>query len=162
MCSKEPGACCEMDWKTTTFSIVGVLALGWLINWQTDRINELKTERDSLTSQLSEQVGINKDYKERVQKLHELDTRHTQELTNAKTEIDTLRDAVKSGTKRVYIKADCPKSGADTAKVGRDESSPRLSGATEQDYWRLREMIAENEKQTLYLQDYIRTECLAK
>lgn len=149
-----------MDWKTTAFSVVGVLALGWLINWQADRINELKAERDSLTSQLSEQVAINKDYKSRIQSLHELDTMYTQELTNAKTEIDSLRDAVKSGAKRLSIKAECPKAGADTAKVGRDESSPRLSEATEQDYWRLREMIAENEKQTLYLQDYIRTECL--
>lgn len=149
-----------MYWKTTVFSVVGVLALGWLINWQTDRINELKAERDSLTSQLSEQVAINKDYKSRIQSLHELDTMYTQELTNAKTEIDNLRDAVKSGAKRLSIKAECPKAGADTAKVGRDESSPRLSEATEQDYWRLREMMAENEKQTLYLQDYIRTECL--
>ena len=64
------------------------------------------------------------------------------------------------GTKRVYVRAECPKSGTDTTKVGRDEGSPRLSQATEQDYWRLREMMAENEKQTLYLQDYIRTECL--
>ena len=149
-----------MYWKTTVFSVVGVLALGWLINWQTDRINELKAERDSLTSQLSEQVAINKDYKSRIQSLHELDTMYTQELTNAKTEIDSLRDAVKSGNKRVYIKAECPKAGADTAEIGRDESSPRLSEATEQDYWRLREMMAENEKQTLYLQDYIRTECM--
>jgi prophage endopeptidase len=149
-----------MDWKTTAFSVVGVLALGCLINWQTDRINELKSERDSLTSKLSEQVAINKDYQERVQKLHELDTMYTQELTNAKTEIDNLRDAVKSGTKRVYIKAECPKAGADTTESGRNEAAPRLSEATEQDYWHLREMMAENEKQTLYLQDYIRTECL--
>ncbi|MDH0356747.1 lysis protein [Morganella sp. GD04133] len=149
-----------MHWKTTVFSVVGVLALGCLINWQTGRINKLKAERDSLTSQLSEQVAINKDYQERVQKLHDLDTRHTQELTNAKTEIDSLRDAVKSGAKRLSIKAECPKAGADTAKVGRDESSPRLSEAAERDYWRLREMMAENEKQTLYLQDYIRTECM--
>ncbi|MEY0256371.1 lysis protein [Morganella morganii] len=149
-----------MDWNTTAFSIVGVLALGWLINWQTGRINELKAERDSLTSQLSEQVAINKDYKYRIQSLHELDTLYTQELTNAKTEIDTLRDAVKSGNKRVYIKAECPKAGADTAESGSNEAASRLSEATEQDYWRLREMMAENEKQTLYLQDYIRTECI--
>ncbi len=151
-----------MDWKTTAFSVVGVLALGWLINWQTDRINELKAERDSLTSQLSEQVAINKDYKSRIQSLHELDTMYTQELTNAKTEIDNLRDAVKSGSRRVYIRAECPKSGTDTTESGSNEAAPRLSEATEQDYWRLREMMAENEKQTLYLQDYIKTQCLAK
>lgn len=122
----------------------------------------LKDNYQLLSSQFAEQVAINKDYKSRIQSLHELDTMYTQELTNAKTEIDNLRDAVKSGTKRLSIKAECPKAGADTAKVGRDESSPRLSEATEQDYWRLREMMAENEKQTLYLQDYIKTQCLAK
>lgn len=137
-----------------------VVAAVVIISWQAIRIDKLRGERNSLTSQLSEQVAINKDYKSRIQSLHELDTMYTQELTNAKTEIDTLRDAVKSGTKRVYIKAECPKAGADTTESGGDEAAPRLSEATEQDYWRLREMMAENEKQTLYLQDYIRTECL--
>lgn len=120
----------------------------------------LKDNYQLLSSQFAEQVAINKDYKSRIQSLHELDTMYTQELTNAKTEIDSLRDAVRSGTKRVYVRADCPKSGADTTEGGSNEAAPRLSEATEQDYWRLREMMAENEKQTLYLQDYIRTECL--
>ena len=142
------------------FSEWAVVAAVVIISWQAIRIDKLRGERNSLTSQLSEQVAINKDYKSRIQSLHELDTMYTQELTNAKTEIDNLRDAVKSGTKRVYIKAECPKAGADTTESGRNEAAPRLSEATEQDYWRLREMMAENEKQTLYLQDYIRTECL--
>ena len=120
----------------------------------------LKDNYRLLSSQFDEQVAINKDYKSRIQSLHELDTMYTQELTNDKTEIDSLRDAVKSGTKRVYIKAECPKSGTNTTESGSNEAAPRLSEATEQDYWRLREMMAENEKQTLYLQDYIRTECL--
>ncbi|MET4859450.1 lysis protein [Morganella morganii] len=120
----------------------------------------LKDNYRRLSSQFAEQVAINKDYQERVQKLHELDTRHTQELTNAKTEIDSLRDAVKSGNKRVYVRAECPKSGTDTTESRSNEAAPRLSEAAEQDYWRLREMMAENEKQTLYLQDYIRTECI--
>lgn len=148
-----------MDWLTKALAgtcvvlVIGLLLLLHLYGG-------LKDNYQLLSSQFAEQVAINKDYKSRIQSLHELDTMYTQELTNAKTEIDSLRDAVKSGTRRVYIKADCPKVGTDTTKVGRDESSPRLSEATEQDYWRLREMIAENEKQTLYLQDYIRTECL--
>lgn len=137
-----------------------VVAAVVIISWQAIRIDKLRGERNSLTSQLSEQVAINKDYKSRIQSLHELDTMYTQELTNAKTEIDNLRDAVKSGNKRVYIKAECPKAGTNTTESGSNEAAPRLSEATEQDYWRLREMMAENEKQTLYLQDYIRMECL--
>ncbi len=138
--------------------VCGTLAVSLLLTLHL--YGGLKDNYQLLSSQFAEQVAINKDYKSRIQSLHELDTLYTQELTNAKTEIDNLRDAVKSGTKRVYIKAKCPKVGSDTTESGRDEAAPRLSEATEQDYWRLREMIAENEKQTLYLQDYIRTECL--
>lgn len=147
--------------STTTkiwLGVCGILAVSLLLLLHL--YGGLKDNYQLLSSQLAEQVAINKDYKSRIQSLHELDTMYTQELTNAKTEIDSLRDAVRSGTKRVYVRADCPKSGADTTEGGSNEAAPRLSEATEQDYWRLREMIAENEKQTLYLQDYIRTECL--
>ncbi|HHZ8506594.1 TPA: lysis protein, partial [Morganella morganii] len=48
----------------------------------------LKDNYQLLSSQFAEQVAINKDYKSRIQSLHELDTMYTQELTNAKTEID--------------------------------------------------------------------------
>ncbi|WP_274371765.1 lysis protein [Morganella morganii] len=145
------------EWVVVAVVVMMMVAT---VSWQATRIDKLKAERDSLSSQLSEQVAINKDYKSRIQLLHELDTLYAQELTNAKTEIDSLRDAVRSGTKRVYVRADCPKAGSDTTEGGSNEAAPRLSEATEQDYWRLREMMTENEKQTLYLQDYIRTECL--
>lgn len=148
-----------MDWLTKALvGICVVLVIGLLLILHL--YGGLKDNYQLLSSQFAEQVAINKDYKSRIQSLHELDTMYAQELTNAKTEIDSLRDAVKSGAKRVYIKAECPEAGADTTESGRDEAAPRLSEATEQDYWRLREMMAENEKQTLYLQDYIRTECL--
>lgn len=150
-----------MDWLTKALvGICVVLVIGLLLILHL--YGGLKDNYQLLSSQFAEQVAINKDYKSRIQSLHELDTMYTQELTNAKTEIDSLRDAVKSGTKRVYIKAECPKAGTNTTESGSNEAAPRLSEATEQDYWRLREMMAENEKQTLYLQDYIKTQCLAK
>ncbi|WP_433587784.1 lysis protein [Providencia alcalifaciens] len=121
---------------------------------------DLKGDYSTLKNKFSEQVAITADYEKRINSLHELDTKHTTELTNAKAEIDKLRDDVSNGTKRVYVNAKCPKPEANTSESGSNESSARLSEATEQDYWRLREMMAENEKQTLYLQDYIRTECL--
>ena len=148
-----------MDTKTKIIVVI-FFAMVTVIVCLGNSLSDARKERDSLQSQLSEQVAINKDYKSRIQSLHELDTMYTQELTNAKTEIDSLRDAVKSGNKRVYIKAECPKSGTNTTESGSNEAAPRLSEATEQDYWRLREMMAENEKQTLYLQDYIKTQCL--
>lgn len=126
----------------------------------TKSVIELKKENQSLTEQLSQQVEINKDYQARITRLNQLDIRHSKELSSAKNEIDSLRDAVNSGNKRVYVKAECPAVTKNSTQSGSNETTARLNKAVEQDYLRLREMIVENEQQTLYLQDYIRTECL--
>ncbi|MEY0599192.1 lysis protein [Providencia alcalifaciens] len=156
-----------MNWKMIAIALVGVIALGGLLNWEVSKnqkltasLNESNSKIEQLTDELSEQKEINADYEKRINSLHELDTKHTTELTNAKAEIDRLRIDVSNGTKRVYVNAKCPKPEANTSESGSNEGSARLSEAAEQDYWRLRGMIVENEKQTLYLQDYIRTECL--
>ncbi|WP_432652615.1 lysis protein [Providencia manganoxydans] len=149
-----------MNWKMQVFTLVGVMILGGVLNWTITENQKLTSENKSLKSELSAQVAITADYEKRINSLHELDTKHTTELTNAKAEIDKLRIDVSNGTKRLRVKAECPKPEANTSEGGSYESSARLSKAAEQDYWRLREMMTENEKQTLYLQDYIRTECL--
>ncbi|HGN9117390.1 TPA: lysis protein [Proteus mirabilis] len=130
------------------------------MTWQGNRIGKLKASNAELTSQLSQQININKDYQARITRLNQLDVRHSQELASAKNEIDRLRDAVNSGSKRVYIKAECPTVTKNSTESGSNEATARLNKAVEQDYLRLREMIVENEQQTLYLQNYIKTECL--
>ncbi|WP_368910073.1 lysis system i-spanin subunit Rz, partial [Proteus penneri] len=78
--------------------IVGIVAGGGvLINAQVKRINTLTENNKELTATLEEQKAINIDYQVRIERLNQLDTRHTQELVNAKNEINTLRDAVNSG-----------------------------------------------------------------
>ncbi|WP_311748595.1 lysis protein [Proteus columbae] len=121
---------------------------------------DVSKERDAFKASLSQQVEINKDYQSRITRLNQLDIRHSQELASAKNEIDSLRDAVNSGSKRVYVKAECPAVTKNPTESGSNEVTARLNKAVEQDYLRLREMIIENEQQTLYLQDYIKTECL--
>nr|EHZ8013200.1 lysis protein [Proteus mirabilis]EKV2708337.1 lysis protein [Proteus mirabilis] len=133
-----------------------------MTRWQAGKIDELKESNQSLTEQLSQQVDINKDYQARITRLNQLDIRHSQELASAKNEINTLRDAVNSGSKRVYVKAECPAVTKNPTESGSNEATARLNKAVEQDYLRLREMIVENEQQTLYLQNYINTECLAQ
>lgn len=131
-----------------------------MTRWQAGKIDELKESNAELTTQLSQQVEINKDYQARITRLNQLDIRHSQELASAKNEIDSLRDAVSSGSKRVYVKAECPAVTKNSTESGSNETTARLNKAVEQDYLRLREMIVENEQQTLYLQNYIRAECL--
>ncbi|EPK3595756.1 TPA: lysis protein [Proteus mirabilis] len=149
-----------MNLGETIVSVGVILAMIITIEWQSGRIDKLKNSNAELTTQLSQQVEINKDYQARITRLNQLDVRHSQELASAKNEIDRLRDAVNSGSKRVYIKAECPTVTKNSTESGSNEATARLNKAVEQDYLRLREMIVENEKQTLYLQDYIRAECL--
>ncbi len=149
-----------MNLGETIVSVGVILAMTITIGWQGGRIDKLKDSNDELTTQLSQQVEINKDYQARITRLNQLDIRYSQELASAKNEINTLRDAVNSGNKRVYVKAECPTVTKNSTESGSDEATARLNKAVEQDYLRLREMIVENEQQTLYLQNYIRAECL--
>lgn len=147
--------------NTLTKVLAGLLAISafWLW-WVTDDYDKLSKDYNTATNQLSQQVEINKDYQTRITRLNQLDIRYSQELVSAKNEIDTLRNAVSSGSKRVYIKAECPATTKNSTESGSNETTARLNKAVEQDYLRLREMVVENEQQTLYLQDYIKTECL--
>lgn len=149
-----------MNLGETIVSVGVILAMIITIGWQSGRIDKLKDSNAELTTQLSQQVEINKDYQARITRLNQLDIRHSQELASAKNEINTLRDAVNSGSKRVYVKSECPATTKNFTESGSDEATARLNKAVEQDYLRLREMIVENEQQTLYLQNYIKTECL--
>ncbi|MGV3170525.1 lysis protein [Proteus vulgaris] len=150
------------SWVMENMTVVGMVI--FVVMFLTESIKNTALEHDnkSLTEQLSQQVEINKDYQARITRLNQLDIRHSQELASAKNEINTLRDAVNSGNKRVYVKAKCPTVTKNSTESGSDEATARLNKAVEQDYLRLREMIVENEQQTLYLQNYINTECLAQ
>ncbi|PHM25769.1 lysis protein [Xenorhabdus budapestensis] len=120
------------------------------------------------------QLGINSDQITEIQQLtdtinyqnthieilHELDTRHTQELANAKTEIDTLRADVAAGRRKLLIQATCPVSETTSSGSVGDAGPPQLTESAKQNYYDLLRMMVENVQQTKYLQDYIKTECL--
>ncbi|MEQ5128476.1 lysis protein [Providencia alcalifaciens] len=127
---------------------------------QHERIGELNTKNAELLVELTEQVKINEDYQERVQSFHQLDTKHTQELANAKSEIDKLRIAVERNPERVYIKASCKKAESTTTSGLDDGATARPTDSAIGNYWLLRQRIAESKQMILGLQDYIRTECL--
>ncbi|EOX9819083.1 lysis protein [Providencia stuartii] len=141
-------------------SAVIAFALCVFIGWQSGKIDKLKASNDELTKQLSEQVAINEDYEKRINSLHELDIKHTQELTNAKAEIDQLRIAAERNPERVYIRASCKKAEGTTATGLDDAITARPTDTAIRNYWLLRERIAELERMIKGLQDYIRTECL--
>ena len=148
-----------MNWKMTAFALVGVIVLGGLLNWQVSENQKLTNENEQLNSQLSEQIGINADYEKRINSLHELDTKHTTELTNAKAKIDKLRDDIRNGRKRVYINAECPSS-ENGSTSGVDVSRPTpVARDTEENILNLEEQLETLEKQYLGLRDYYYVEC---
>ena len=144
---------------TKVLAGVCVVMAFWLW-WVIDDYGGLKSNYKSLLTDFNDQVSINQSYQSRIQSLHELDTKHTKELTNAKAEIDKLRTAAEHNPERVYIKASCPKAGGTTAPALDDEITARPTDSAIRNYWLLRERIAESEQVIIGLQDYIRMECL--
>lgn len=152
-----------MNWNfyIATIAIV-IIAGGYIVvNEQSKKLNRLNDANRELASRLKELVNINHDYQKRVTLLNQLDIKHTQELVNAKKEIDGLRILAERNPKRVYIRAECSSRSTTNSTSSMDDATPaRPTDTAIRNYWLLRERIAESEQMILGLQDYIRSECL--
>ncbi|EIM3170832.1 lysis protein, partial [Escherichia coli] len=98
------------------------------------------------------------DMQQRQRDVAALDAKYTKELADARAENETLRADVAAGRRSLRVNATCVSATDKTTGTGSlgDAETPKFNGAVEQDYFRLREMIVSNEKQILYLQNYIR------
>lgn len=87
-----------------------------------------------------------------------LDKKQYEEMTNAKNENEGLRALLSAGTKRLLVRANCPKqlsTVAGTTSVD-DGAESALTAVAGQDYLRLREQIIVTEAQLAGLKEYIR------
>ena len=134
--------------------------LAFWLWWIMGSYGDLKIDYSTLKDKFSEQVAITVDYEKRINSLHELDTKHTTELTNAKAEIYQLRVAAERNPERVYIRASCPKVETNFTSGVDDGATARPTDSAIGNYWLLRQRIAESKQMILGLQDYIKTECL--
>ncbi|EJD6501075.1 lysis protein [Providencia rettgeri] len=133
--------------------------LAFWLWWVMGSYGDLKGDYSTLKDKFSEQVAITADYEKRINSLHEIDTKHTMELKNAKAEIDQLRIAAERNPERVYIRASCPKVETNSTSGLDDAIAARPTDSAVRNYWLLRNRIAESKQMILGLQDYIRTEC---
>ncbi|WP_274713618.1 lysis protein [Xenorhabdus bovienii] len=126
--------------------------------YRTEYKKQLSINGDQATEirQLTDAINYQNTH---IDMLHEMDTKHTQELANAKSEIDTLRADVAAGRRKLRVQATCPVSETTSSRSMVDAGTPQLTEAARQDYYDLLRMMAENERQTKYLQDYVSTEC---
>lgn len=148
-----------VSWAEKALIVILASMVG-VIYFLSDSINSKNEKIKQLNNDLIAQVAITADYEKRINSLHELDTKHTTELTNAKAEIDQLRIAAERNPERVYIRASCPKGETNSTSSLDDGTTARPTDSAVRNYWLLRQRIAESKQMILGLQDYIRTECL--
>ncbi|MBD2786308.1 lysis protein [Xenorhabdus sp. DI] len=151
-----------MSWKLQVYSLIGIALIGFICNYLIDDNIELRNENQSLTSQLSEQAALIINQQSRIQHLAELDKAHTQELANAKTEIDTLRADVAAGRRKLRIKATCPVPETTPPGSMGDGTAVELTREAGSTVLDIREDIINDRAKLSYLQGYIKTECRGK
>lgn len=146
-----------MKWPLEHWQAAIVAVVLFLLAYFAISNQALRYERDKLQTangQLSGQL----DWQNSTQRaVAAIDEQRTQELNDAKNQIDTLQRAVDAGARKLQLAATCPTTGA--AGVA-DATGPRLTDAAQRDYFRLRERIETARSQIAGLQDYIRQVCL--
>ncbi|WP_279278215.1 lysis protein [Citrobacter braakii] len=139
-------------------AVISVLA--FFMNHYRDNAITYKDQRDKATEQLSLAKSTIKDMQTRQRDVAALDAKYTQDLADAKKQLDDLQRCVSDGKCGLRVNARCPANGtASTGSLG-DASGPRLTDAAQRDYFTLRERIVTVTKQVGYLQDYIKEQCL--
>ncbi|PAV00365.1 hypothetical protein CBG25_19485 [Arsenophonus sp. ENCA] len=148
-----------MLWRPYAFVVVIIASLILSLFFINSRYQTVKQNYQTLKQQYQAQFEAVKLQQDKIDVLQKIEIQQTEKLNNAKAELDKLHDALRAGTKRLRVNAVCHTSKTVTAQSRYDEATPQLGEAARQDYFRLREMIVENEKLTEYLQQYIKTQC---
>ena len=134
-------------------------SLVWSANHYHNKAIEYKKQRDENAMALDSAMATISDMQKRQRDVAELDARYTRELADANATIESLRDDVSAGRKRLQVAATCAKSTTGASGMGNGES-PRLTADAELNYYRLRSGIDRITAQVNYLQEYIKTQCL--
>ena len=136
------------------FTVVAVLG-GLVLKGNRDALLREIDQANTQVARLEQQA---RQATQALQARDDLDKQRFQEMSDAKNQIDSLRDQLAAGTKRVLVRATCPATvpaAASTSSMD-DAREPALTATARQDYLRLREQIVTTEAQLAGLQDYIR------
>lgn len=140
-----------------------VLSLAWAADHYHDKAIAWRDTAHQSGQLARRQVATITDINQRQQQLAALDKTHTEALASAQHQIDDLQRDVDAGHQRLQLHANCPAMPAGkpsgTRSLGH-AAGPALTADAERDYWRLRSGISTLTNQVIYLQDYIRQQCL--
>lgn len=137
-----------------------IVSLGWAVNHYRDNATEYKKQRDEKTQALNLANATITDMTNRQRDVAALDAKYTQDLADAKKQLDDLQRCVSDGKCGLRINAKCPANGATASGSMGHASGPRLTDTAQRDYFTLRERIVTVTKQVEYLQEYVRSQCL--
>ena len=143
-------------------SVAALAALWGLYRYEYHQRERLESELSQMTAQRNDLLETLGQQTQRIQSFAALSQQYAKELKHAENAMDSLRDELRDNTKRLLVRtadaaAMCK---ADSARSLGDATHAQLSETAEQDYLRLREMIDKSQRQTAYLQHYIKTQCL--
>lgn len=143
---------------TALLSIIIALLVGmW---YTTNQMQSLNSDLKEITQVSNQQKADLENIQQQRVQAAALDIKVTQELANAKSEIERLRTDLGNGTKRLHIAASCPKLPKTTAAASEpDAASPQYDAEFERNYLSLVERIRQSETMINGLQSYIRTQC---
>lgn len=143
--------------------VVAITGLSWAADHFHDKASEWRTTARQSQQLARQQAATITDINQRQQQLAALDKSHTEALASAQHQIDDLQRDVDAGHQRLQLHANCPAMPAGkpsgTRSLGH-AAGPALTADAERDYWRLRSGISTLTNQVIYLQDYIRQQCL--
>ncbi|WP_181722684.1 lysis protein [Vibrio tarriae] len=119
-------------------------------------------ERDNITLERNTLLDVIHQQNGKIDEYSRLSKATADELKKAKDEVDSLGNTLRDQRKRLLVKASCPATvhNSDTTGSVGDAGAAQLNETAREDYLRLRMMMVENERQTKYLQDYIKTQCM--
>ncbi|MEG5841719.1 lysis protein [Enterobacter mori] len=137
-----------------------LVSMAWAINHYRDNAITYKDQRDKANEKLSLATATIKEMQTRQRDAAALDAKYTKELADAKSQLEDLQRCVSTGKCGLHVNARCPANRATSTGGMGDASSPRLTDSAERDYFTLRERIVTVTKQIVYLQDYIKEQCL--
>ncbi|WP_268055761.1 MULTISPECIES: lysis protein [unclassified Citrobacter] len=150
-----------MNISLKSLIVPGVILLLWLAAWFSyASYKDEKKRADDAEQRLSLANATIKDMTTRQRDVAALDAKYTQDLADAKKQLDDLQRCVRDGKCGLRVNAKCTANGATGSGSLGDASGPRLTESAQRDYFTLRERIGTVTKQVGYLQDYIKEQCL--
>ncbi len=150
------------DSLRSVLTLVLMAALSWAVWTYKDQLVTARSERDAAVVEASGLRVAAAITGARLAQAAANDTKHTQELRNARKKNEDLRLSVGSGDQRLLVQAICPVASvpANSGAAGMaDGATAELSPNARPDYFTLLDQLALSEQMILGLQDHIDTVC---